>query len=647
MAVMPAKKRPATAPEPFRIPRDKVLTAGRFFTDFHDIDQACHDERFCFIVGSGASHPIIPSGARLVDRWLVELHDMDCPDSERLRPPHANLADFAGALLPAEEGRLRTWAERTFADLPGFQWKSRAEHYGRIYQRRFISRPHIGQEFLRELMHGKPPALGHHLLGRLLARTRHHVVITTNFDRLVEDAVAITERIAVQSFGSKDLAQYLEREQRGPVVAKIHGDLQLETYNTLDDILTLREQWSAALEALLKRYTPIVTGYGGNDPGFMRFLCETLPKVMGNRHLYWVLRSKNKPIENPHLQELAGLDCVRFIEGLDFTELMVRLNDCQNFPPLDEELKQRAEAIAAALKTATAEAREKLISRSAPSELETAPASADPAAPFIPATNRTWRDWCDVLYYAPTTPARHAVLAEARLAFPCHPVLEAAALRLDALVSPSDPKWKPQVEEYLKRAEAEFGSEAPETLFCLTILADVISDQGDFAGAEPLYRRALETRERILGPEHPDTLSSVNNLAILLHDQGDLAGAETLYRRALEGRERIHGPEQLDTLYTVNSLAILLSDQGDLTGAEPLYRRALEGREGILGAEHPDTLICVNNLGTLREEQGRLEEAAALYARVVAWAQAHLLPEHSYRKIYERNLARVRKQLGK
>ena len=39
---------------------------------------------------------------------------------------------------------------------------------------------------------------------------------------------------------------------------------------------------------------------------------------------------------------------------------------------------------------------------------------------------------------------------------------------------------------------------------------------GNLAGAEPLYRQALEVRERTLGSEHPATLTSVNNLAYLL-----------------------------------------------------------------------------------------------------------------------------------
>ncbi len=68
------------------------------------------------------------------------------------------------------------------------------------------------------------------------------------------------------------------------------------------------------------------------------------------------------------------------------------------------------------------------------------------------------------------------------------------------------------------------GPEHPDTATSLNNLAGLLQAQGDFAGARPLYERALAIREKVLGPEHPDTASSLNNLAIRLQAQGDLAG---------------------------------------------------------------------------------------------------------------------------
>jgi hypothetical protein len=92
----------------------------------------------------------------------------------------------------------------------------------------------------------------------------------------------------------------------------------------------------------------------------------------------------------------------------------------------------------------------------------------------------------------------------------------------------------------------------------------LLKDKGDYAGAEPLYRRALKGLERVLGPEHPNTLIIVNNLAFLLNIRGDFAGAESLHRRAIEGRKRVLGPEHLDTRNSVNALAALLNDKAKI-----------------------------------------------------------------------------------
>jgi hypothetical protein len=65
---------------------------------------------------------------------------------------------------------------------------------------------------------------------------------------------------------------------------------------------------------------------------------------------------------------------------------------------------------------------------------------------------------------------------------------------------------------------------------------------GDAAEALPLFRRALEGRERVLGKEHPETLASVNNLAGCLQALGDVAEALPLFRRAADGFNALLGP---------------------------------------------------------------------------------------------------------
>ncbi len=65
--------------------------------------------------------------------------------------------------------------------------------------------------------------------------------------------------------------------------------------------------------------------------------------------------------------------------------------------------------------------------------------------------------------------------------------------------------------------------------------------QGQYAQAEPLYKRSLAIREKALGPDHPDVATSLNNLAELYRAQNQYAQAEPLYKRSLAIREKAFG----------------------------------------------------------------------------------------------------------
>src|SRR5262249_46660907 len=103
-----------------------------------------------------------------------------------------------------------------------------------------------------------------------------------------------------------------------------------------------------------------------------------------------------------------------------------------------------------------------------------------------------------------------------------------------------------RTEAELRRAVADaerFGPNDPRLATSLNALAVFYASHGHPAQAEPLYRRALEIRERALGPAHPDVIASVNNLAGLYALERRFAEAEPLYRRALQINERIDGAE--------------------------------------------------------------------------------------------------------
>ncbi len=162
----------------------------------------------------------------------------------------------------------------------------------------------------------------------------------------------------------------------------------------------------------------------------------------------------------------------------------------------------------------------------------------------------------------------------------------------------------------------------------LHVLALCLYDQGQYADAEPVYRKALELRQKVLGPEHPDTLSGLNNLAVCLEKKGKRADAEPLYRQALELRQKVLGPEHPDTISSINNLASCLDDQGQPTAAEPMYRQALELQQKVLGPEHPNTVSSINNLASCLHDQGKYAAAEPMLRQALELRQKVLGPEH-------------------
>ena len=100
-----------------------------------------------------------------------------------------------------------------------------------------------------------------------------------------------------------------------------------------------------------------------------------------------------------------------------------------------------------------------------------------------------------------------------------------------------------------------------------------------------------------------------NTLALVNHEMGRYRVAEPLYRQALDIREKSLGPDHPDVAQTVNNLANLYRELEEFSRADPLYERALAIREESLGAEHPDVAWSLRDLGLLDHELGRAGEA--------------------------------------
>src|SRR5262249_15540738 len=146
--------------------------------------------------------------------------------------------------------------------------------------------------------------------------------------------------------------------------------------------------------------------------------------------------------------------------------------------------------------------------------------------------------------------------------------------------------------------------------------------------AQPLYERALKTRERLLGPSHPDVAMSLNNLAALYERQNAYDRALPLLERALTIREQALGPRHPEVAQTLTNLAGVYTYKHDFARAEPLFLRAIAIREAAAGKDHPSLVGPLGNLATMYVEQGLAERAVPPAERALAILERTLGADH-------------------
>ena len=148
-------------------------------------------------------------------------------------------------------------------------------------------------------------------------------------------------------------------------------------------------------------------------------------------------------------------------------------------------------------------------------------------------------------------------------------------------------------------------------------IANIYFKSGYYTHADPLYKRALEIREKAFGPEHLDVATSLLNLA---GNHAKLRRHELslpLNIRAVNIREKLLGDEDLDVAYALIKLADNYYWLENYTQAEPLYERALKIREKQLPAEHIDIAWSLVDLAGNCAKLGKYKQSLPLNIRAV------------------------------
>ncbi|GAP80744.1 hypothetical protein PGANDO_0209, partial [Porphyromonas gingivalis] len=209
----------------------------------------------------------IPTGADLAKKWIREIEE-DCGKD-----------DFA-------------------------KWKNKVqisednvgEFYPQIYEKRFGHIPESGYDCIRHYMEGKEPSLGYLILANIMVREKYNVVITTNFDNLLEDAIRTYTKEKPFIAGHEALAGYVPKRSDRPIILKVHRDLFFHPFSDREHTGTIQKAWEDILDRFLSDYFLIVLGYGGNDGSLMDYFAS----LNNRKQIYWCVYN---PGEEPSNQD--------------------------------------------------------------------------------------------------------------------------------------------------------------------------------------------------------------------------------------------------------------------------------------------------------------------------------------------------------
>jgi hypothetical protein len=235
---------------------------------------------YAFFLGSGVSRDAgLPTGGEVLREALRDLQRLE-----------------SDATADSRE-ELQAWLQRT----------GRADASYSTVLEALVPQADDRRAYLSRRLEGREPGPTHRRLVRLAADGWVRVFITTNFDRLLEQALRDVGIEPVVVADDDDLSRAPAREHADCFVLKVHGDmLQRTIRNTDAELAALDPGMQSQLQEVLDRYGVVVLGYSGSDPAVREAFARRPPRY----GLYWQARS---PLTGP-AEELVRRGAGRVIE---------------------------------------------------------------------------------------------------------------------------------------------------------------------------------------------------------------------------------------------------------------------------------------------------------------------------------------------
>lgn len=169
------------------------------------------------------------------------------------------------------------------------------------------------------------PTVGHRLLARLVARGLIRVIVTTNFDRLIEralDEVGVSPQVISVP---EHAASMMPLVHAPATVIKLHGDYAgLQLRNTREELAEYPAAWTRLLARIFDEYGLLVVGWSADSD---LALAEALAATPSRRFpVFWAARGELREAARRLVAQRGAIVLpVQDADGL-FTDLADRLD---------------------------------------------------------------------------------------------------------------------------------------------------------------------------------------------------------------------------------------------------------------------------------------------------------------------------------
>jgi len=296
-------------------------------------------QRLAWFLGAGASRNAgLPTATDLI--W----------DLKRKYYQKAENQEIAPQDMQSEAVRVKVQA---FMDAQGFPPLWADEEYSLYFEKIFgDDRERQRRYLIKQLSDDQVSlSLGNRIMGALVSGGYSRVAFTTNFDTVVEKAVAQIGGQAIAAYhleGPHAARRALDNEEF-PFYCKLHGDFRYDSIKNLtEDLATQNAELGASLVNAGNRFGFVVAGYSGRDKSVMQLFHDVLASPNPFPHgLFWTGISRNPVAAVSELLDAAKAQNVAadYVVVDSFDTLMSRLwRAIPNKPHLLNEKIQRAAA---------------------------------------------------------------------------------------------------------------------------------------------------------------------------------------------------------------------------------------------------------------------------------------------------------------